>query len=99
VDGLKLHNEVKQFFTDRGYPTEVRGGRQVGFFHGTGHGLGLEIHEFPRFQKTVFKAGQALTVEPGLYYPGIGGVRIEDVVVVTGTGTRMLSRFEKRLEI
>ena len=99
VDGLKLHNEVKQFFTDRGYPTEVRDGRQVGFFHGTGHGLGLEIHEFPRFQKTVFKPGQVLTVEPGLYYPGTGGVRIEDVVVLTASGTRMLSRFEKRLEI
>ncbi|MGI8480648.1 MAG: M24 family metallopeptidase, partial [Chthoniobacterales bacterium] len=89
----------KQFFTSRGYPTAVRGGRQVGFFHGTGHGLGLEIHEFPRFQKTVFKAGQVLTVEPGLYYPGIGGVRIEDVVVLTGSGIRVLSKFEKRLEI
>jgi Xaa-Pro aminopeptidase len=99
VDGLKLHTEVKQLFTDRGYPTEVRGGRQVGFFHGTGHGLGLEIHEFPRFQKTVFKPGQVLTVEPGLYYPGIGGARLEDVVVLTKNGTRMLSRFEKRLEI
>jgi Xaa-Pro aminopeptidase len=99
VDGLELHNEVKKFFTDRGFPTEVRDGRQVGFFHGTGHGLGLEIHEFPRFQKTVFKQGQVLTVEPGLYYPGIGGARVEDVVVVTKTGTRMLSRFEKRLEI
>ncbi len=73
VDGLKLHNEVKQLFTDRGFPTEVRDGRQVGFFHGTGHGLGLEIHEFPRFQKTVFKPGQVLTVEPGLYYPGNRG--------------------------
>lgn len=99
VDGLKLHTEVKQFFTSRGYPTEVRGGRQVGFFHGTGHGLGLEIHEFPRFQKTVFKPGQSLTVEPGLYYPGIGAVRIEDVVAVTEKGIRMLSKFEKRLEI
>jgi Xaa-Pro aminopeptidase len=99
VDGLKLHTEVKQLFTDRGFPTEVRNGRQVGFFHGTGHGLGLEIHEFPRFQKTLFKPGQVLTVEPGLYYPGIGGARLEDVVVLTKTGTRMLSRFEKRLEI
>jgi Xaa-Pro aminopeptidase len=99
VDGLELHNKVKQFFTDRGFPTEVRDGRQVGFFHGTGHGLGLEIHEFPRFQKTVFKPGQVLTVEPGLYYPGIGGARLEDVVAVTKNGTRMLSRFEKRLEI
>lgn len=99
VDGLKLHNEVKQFFTDRGFPTEIRKGRQVGFFHGTGHGLGLEIHEYPRFQKTIFKPGQVLTVEPGLYYPGIGGARIEDVVALTRSGTRMLSRFEKRLEI
>lgn len=99
VDGLRLHNEVKQFFTERGFATEVRQGRQVGFFHGTGHGLGLEIHEFPRFQKTVFKPGQVLTVEPGLYYPGLGGARIEDVVVVTKSGMRILSRFEKRLEI
>jgi len=99
VDGLKLHNAVKQLFTDRGYPTEVRKGRQVGFFHGTGHGLGLEIHEYPRFQKTVFKPGQVLTVEPGLYYPGIGGARLEDVVVVTKSGNRMLSHFEMRLEI
>lgn len=99
VDGLKLHNEIKQLFTDRGYPTEVRGGRQVGFFHGTGHGLGLDIHEFPRFQKVVFEKGQVITVEPGLYYPGLGGTRIEDVVALTETGIKMLSRFEKQLEI
>jgi Xaa-Pro aminopeptidase len=99
VDGLKLHQEVKEFFTDQGYPTEVRDGKQTGFFHGTGHGLGLEIHEFPRFQKTVFKAGQVLTVEPGLYYPGLGGVRTEDVVALTKRGIRMLSRFENRLEL
>lgn len=99
VDGLKLHNEIKKFFHDQGYPTEVRNGRQVGFFHGTGHGLGLEIHEHPRFQKTVFKRGQVITVEPGLYFPGIGGVRIEDVVALTASGTRLLSRFEKNLEI
>ena len=99
VDGLKLHKEVKQFFADQGYPTELRDGRHTGFFHGTGHGLGLEIHEHPRFQKTVFKVGQVLTVEPGLYYPGLGGVRIEDVVAITKNGIRMLSRFEKQLEI
>ena len=99
VDGLTLHNAIKKLFADRGYPTEVRKGRQVGFFHGTGHGLGLEIHEYPRFQKTVFKKGQVLTVEPGLYYPGLGGVRLEDVAVLTDKGIRLLSRFEKRLEI
>jgi Xaa-Pro aminopeptidase len=99
VDGLKLHLEVKQLFTDRGFPTGVRDGRQTGFFHGTGHGLGLEIHEFPRFQKTIFKTGQVLTVEPGLYYPGLGGARTEDVAVITKSGIRMLSRCENQLEI
>jgi Xaa-Pro aminopeptidase len=99
VDGLKLHQEVRQFFTDQGYPTELRNGKQTGFFHGTGHGLGLEIHEHPRFQKTVFKIGQVLTVEPGLYYPGLGGVRTEDVVALTKSGIRMLSRFPNQLEI
>jgi Xaa-Pro aminopeptidase len=99
VDGLELHEEIKKYFTDHGYPTELRKGRQTGFFHGTGHGLGLEIHEYPRFQKTVFKVGQVLTVEPGLYYPGLGGVRTEDVVAITKSGIRMLSRFENRLEV
>ena len=99
VDGMKIHKAIQEFFTQRGYPTEVRKGRQVGFFHGTGHGLGLEIHEYPRLQKVTLKDRQVLTVEPGLYYPGLGGVRHEDVVVVTKSGHRMLSRFPKRLEI
>jgi Xaa-Pro aminopeptidase len=99
VDGMKIHNAIQEFFTQSGYPTEVRKGRQVGFFHGTGHGLGLEIHEYPRLQKVTLKDRQVLTVEPGLYYPGLGGVRHEDVVVVTESGYRMLSRFPKQLEI
>jgi len=99
VDGKGVHEAVQAFFTQRGYPTEQRKGRWTGFFHGTGHGLGLEIHEEPRFGRTHFKPGQVLTVEPGLYYPGLGGVRIEDVVTVTDKGIRMLSRFEKRLEV
>jgi Xaa-Pro aminopeptidase len=97
--GKAIHENVKKFFTDKGYPTEIRDKRWTGFFHGTGHGLGLELHEEPRFSKTVFKTGQVLTVEPGLYYPGLGGVRIEDVVTVTKTGVRMLSRFPKVLEV
>src|SRR6266536_98012 len=99
VDGMTIHKAIQQFFTSRGFPTEVRNGRRVGFFHGTGHGLGLEIHEYPRLQKVVLKAGQCLTVEPGLYYPGIGGTRIEDVVIVTGSRCKILSRFPKVLEI
>jgi Xaa-Pro aminopeptidase len=99
VDGMSIHQAITELFERRGFPTEVRNGRRVGFFHGTGHGLGLEIHEYPRLQKVVLKAGQCLTVEPGLYYPGIGGARIEDVVIVEKTDCRILSRFPKQLEI
>ena len=99
VDGMDIHKAIQKLFDQRGYPTEVRNGKNVGFFHGTGHGLGLEIHEYPRLQKVTLKDRQVLTVEPGLYYPGLGGVRHEDVVVVTKTGCRILSRFSKQLEI
>ena len=99
VDGMTIHKAIQALFKKRGYPTEVRNGVNVGFFHGTGHGLGLEIHEYPRLQKVVLKERQVVTVEPGLYYPGLGGVRHEDVVVVTKTGSKILSRFPKPLEI
>jgi Xaa-Pro aminopeptidase len=99
VNGMAIHKAIQKFFGERGFPTEVRKGRRVGFFHGTGHGLGLEIHEHPRLQKVVLKDRQVLTVEPGLYYPGLGGAREEDVVVVTKSGCRVLSRFPKQLEI
>jgi Xaa-Pro aminopeptidase len=99
VYGMTIHKAIRHFFAKQGYPTEVRKGRRVGFFHGTGHGLGLEIHEYPRLQKVTLKDRQVLTVEPGLYYPGLGGVRQEDVVVVTKRGCKILSRFPKQLEI
>jgi Xaa-Pro aminopeptidase len=97
--GSALQDKVSQFFAERGYPKELRNGRWVGFFHGLGHGLGLDIHESPRIAKTHFRAGQVLTVEPGLYYPGIGGVRIEDDGVVTEKGFKLLSRFGKEVEV
>jgi Xaa-Pro aminopeptidase len=98
-DGGRLHQQVKDYFTAEGYPTEQRNGRWVGFFHGTGHSLGLEIHEAPRFSAGKFKIGQAMTVEPGLYYPETGGVRIEDLVIVTRTGIKNLTRTPKFLEL
>jgi len=72
-----------------------------GFFHGTGHGLGLEIHESPRVSAAdvTLKAGNVVTVEPGLYYPGVGGVRLEDVAVIGERGARNLTRFPKFLEV
>ena len=99
VDGMKIHKAIQALFKKRGYPTEIRNGKNVGFFHGTGHGLGLEIHEYPRLQKVTLKDRQCLTVEPGLYYPGLGGVRHEDVVIVTKTGCKIISKFPKQLEI
>ena len=98
----EIHQCVLQLFKQRGYFTGKRNGRMEGFFHGTGHGLGLEIHEAPRMGATSrgkLKAGQVVTVEPGLYYPEIGGVRLEDVALVTHNGARNLTRFEKVLEI
>jgi Xaa-Pro aminopeptidase len=98
----EIHQCVQQFFVQRGYQTGKCNGRMAGFFHGTGHGLGLEIHEAPRMGATStgsLKTGQVVTVEPGLYYPGIGGVRLEDVALVTANGAKNLTRFEKVLEI
>lgn len=99
VEGAKLHERIKTFFKDEGYPTERVEGRWQGFFHGTGHGLGLELHEFPRVGRTTLKKGQVFTVEPGLYFPGLGGVRHEDVVLVTEGGTKLLSKLAKPLEL
>jgi Xaa-Pro aminopeptidase len=101
VSGEEAHNAVKKVFADAGYETGKVDGRMQGFFHGTGHGLGLEIHEPPRVNaaKNFLKAGHVVTVEPGLYYPKIGGVRIEDVALVTKTGAKILSSYPYRLEI
>ena len=97
-----VHKAVQEFFEQQGYKTGRRHGRMEGFFHGTGHGLGLEIHEPPRMGANslgTLKPGHVVTVEPGLYYPEIGGVRLEDVALVTNNGARNLTRFEKVLEI
>jgi len=97
-----VHKTVQDFFVQRGYKTGRRNGRMEGFFHGTGHGLGLEIHEAPRMGAMApgkLKPGHVVTVEPGLYYPELGGVRLEDVALVTKNGARNLTRFEKVLEI
>ena len=99
VKGAAVHKAVQDFFRSRGYATEKKRGRWTGFFHGTGHGLGLDLHEEPRMSATVIRPGQVFTVEPGLYYPGVGGARHEDVVAVTRTGCERLSRLSLPFEL
>lgn len=99
ANGMLLQKELLTRFTKAGYPTEKQQGRWVGMFHGVGHGLGLDLHEAPRFGAGKLFRGLSITVEPGLYYPGVGGVRIEDVVIVGATGVRNLTRFEEELEL
>ncbi|MBR7105387.1 MAG: aminopeptidase P family protein, partial [Opitutales bacterium] len=95
VDGSVIHNAVDDFFAKNGYFTEFKKGAWGGFFHSTGHGVGLDIHEkvsiSPR--KCILKTGNVITVEPGLYYRGIGGCRIEDTVAVEKNGMRKLSKY------
>ncbi len=101
VDGRQVHKAIDDYFRKEGYRTGRKGGRMRGFFHGTGHGVGLEIHERPRvsISSDKLEAGQVVTVEPGLYYPGVGGVRLEDVVVIKSTGNTNLTKFAKQLEV
>lgn len=97
ANGKKIHSMVCQIFADRGYP-EAEG---IGFIHSTGHGIGLEVHERPSIGEAgvVLEAGNVVTIEPGLYYPDLGGVRLEDLVVVRPDGCDNLTRFDKQLVI
>ena len=102
VLGSEVHRKVSETLISRGFETRKTSRGSVGFFHGTGHGLGLEVHEPPRMNATAdypLKKGSVVTVEPGLYYPGVGACRIEDVVQVTGGAPRMLSRYPYSWEL
>ena len=102
VNGRHVHNKCVEIFTARGFETKHTAKGSVGFFHGTGHGLGLAVHEPPRMSPTIdypLKKNSVVTVEPGLYYPGLGGCRIEDVVQVTAAAPKMLSRYHYNWEL
>ncbi len=102
VDGRAVHQRVCDTFLAAGYKTRTTKNGSVGFFHGTGHGLGLAIHEMPRLSPTIsmpLQRGAVVTVEPGLYYPGLGGCRLEDVVQVTDRAPRFLSKYHYEWEL
>src|SRR5690606_33609316 len=90
----ELDDVARQLITEAGHGAH--------FGHGLGHGVGIEIHEAPRLSPhadTILEEGMVVTVEPGVYLPGQGGVRIEDLVVVTGTGCESLTTSSKQLQI
>jgi Xaa-Pro aminopeptidase len=100
--GSEVHDAAEAVLRKHGFKTLRNNGHHSGFFHGTGHGVGLEIHEAPRLSPNStdrLLPGHVVTIEPGLYYPEIGGVRLEDVALVTRYAPRNLTKFEKQLEI
>jgi Xaa-Pro aminopeptidase len=100
-----IQKAVEQFFISVGYVTSGKGkefGYAEGFVHSIGHGVGKEIHQSPHFGKKSFdvlREGDVITIEPGLYYKDIGGVRIEDMVVVTADGFKNLTNYPKELTL
>jgi Xaa-Pro aminopeptidase len=101
ADGARIHQGICERFDRAGYRTGLVNGRMQGYFHGTGHGVGLDIHEAPRISRSgsLLQEGHVVTVEPGLYYPGLGAVRIEDMVLVTKDGCRNLTDYPKVFEL
>lgn len=103
ASGREVHLKIREFFDREGYKTAKTKGRMQGFFHGTGHGVGLEIHESPGLgpnSTDTLKANHVVTMEPGLYYWDLGGgVRLEDMALILKNGTRNLTKFEKVLEV
>jgi Xaa-Pro aminopeptidase len=100
VAGDEVHLRVCKIFENNNYKTGLIDGRMQGFFHATGHGVGLDLHERPRLMEGEgpLKEGNVVSVEPGLYYVATGGVRIEDLVAVTEKGVDNLNTYRKSWE-
>lgn len=96
VLGSDVHASVRQYFEKNGYKTENVNGKWRGFFHSTGHGIGLDVHEEPRLSlaKNILKENEVVTVEPALYYEGLGACRIEDNCQVLKNSYAKLSDFD-----
>ncbi len=100
--GESVHDAVCDVYEEAGYPTlRSDEAAETGFIHGTGHGVGLDVHELPHVSPRgeELEPGHVITIEPGLYDPEVGGVRLEDLVVVTQDGYENLTQYEEQLEI
>ena len=101
VYGSDIHKDIVECFNQAGFKTCTSNEVPSGFIHGTGHGVGLDIHEQPRVNSSKIKLmeGDVITIEPGLYYPELGGIRIEDLVVVEKNGCSVLGGCSKKFII
>ena len=101
VEASDIYSKVMDIFKDHGFSTGVVKGKRQGFIHGVGHGLGLDIHEEPTIGSAsrTLKPGHLITVEPGLYYYPIGGVRIEDLYWITKKGSQRITQFPYVFEL
>jgi len=102
ASGGKVHRAVEELFVKEGYETVKESGEMKGFFHALGHGVGLQVHESPVLHAKAdwrFKKGMVVTTEPGLYYRGLGGVRIEDMVHLISGGNELISRAPYKWQI
>ena len=102
IAGAVPYDHALQRLTQLGFPTGSGPEGFYGFFHGLGHGVGLEIHEAPRLSRKVehiLLPGEVVTVEPGVYYPQWGGIRLEDIVVVRQNNCECLTQIPTFLEI
>lgn len=101
IDGATVHKSIQEYFESSGYKTYKKGDVYYGFFHSTGHGVGLDLHEGLSVgrKSLLLQAGMVVTIEPGLYYLKWGGVRIEDLIIVDQKGCKRLSNFHYQWEI
>ncbi len=102
ISGSDVHDVVCDIYENAGIPTlRADENAETGFIHTTGHGVGLDIHEYPRVstQHNELEPGHVVTIEPGIYDPEVGGVRIEDLVVITDDGYENLTDYPERLRI